>query len=140
MHGRLKAISVAFAYAFQVAFGIVILANTAVHGLPALSSCMDMATSPANVPPLASFHNFNQVTFLFVGVNGCATFCKVVVQKFTFVVPTVKLWSMLSVLPTAVNPTSEDCFVTMESVTGSYTSSSVMEFTSNQASETFQAT
>ena len=52
----------------------------------------------------------------------------------------VKLWSILSVLPTAVKLIREGEEEVRELATGSTTSSRVMELMSNQASEMFQAT
>ena len=85
--------------------------------------------------------NVNQVSFDFVGVNACDQYLSAPENHTPLLAVFVKLdWSILSVLPTAVNDTREGEGVTRELATGSITSSRVMEFISNQASEMFQAT
>lgn len=74
-------------------------------------------------------------------MNACAQYLSLPANHTPCVEPVVRLdWSILSTLPTAVKLTIEGEGVTSELATGSITSSRVMEFTSNQASEMFQAT
>ncbi len=81
------------------------------------------------------------MSFDFDARNGNETIEIVQFHKFTHHVHVALLEaSILSVLPTAVNDTREGEGVTRELATGSTTSSRVMEFISNQASEIFQAT
>jgi len=84
------------------------------------------------------------VNLLLVGKNCCAKSCTSDIvahhaQNHFPLLLVKSLWSILSVLPTAVNDTREGEGVTRELATGSITSSRVMELMSNQASEMFQA-
>lgn len=104
---------------------------------------MSILKSPVGVPVFVLFQKYTHTCFLFVGVNDCdSRYCNhqafpTALHPFGVV---VKLWSTVSFVPTAVNDTREGEGVTREFATGSTTSENVIEFTSNQASDTLPAT
>lgn len=130
--------SVLLAIAVYVALLMTVVAKTVLHGFHAESSTTVKVIVQEGLHTLAFFCNITPVNLDFVGVNCCAWYCAAVL-KFQKVDAVSCDWSILSVLPTAVKLTREGEGVTRELATGSITSSRVMEFTSNQASEMFPA-
>jgi len=121
-----------------VALLIIEVARTVLHGLHAESFTILNVIVPLGLHTLEVFCKVTPVNFDFVGVNCCAWYCATVENERVLLIVSCD-WSILSVLPTAVNDTREGEGVTRELATGSITSSRVMELMSNQASETFQA-
>lgn len=112
-------------------------------GTHVLSVLISTLKFHVGVSKFVCLYIYTHVNLLLVAVNPCdsiycthATFHTAELQSGAV----VKLWSILSVLPTAVKLTREGVGAVREFATGSITSSRVMELMSNQASETFQAT
>ena len=120
------------------------LAIVVVPIVQALSFTIFAVIVPANVHISATFLIITPVNLLFDGKNCCAILFVIVevlqsqpTHLASFCVSW--LWSILSVLPTAVNDTREGEGVTRELATGSTTSSRVMEFTSIETLAIFHA-